>query len=261
MITAENLSQLRTFFNDYLKSFDQSDANVAKNIELKRIHTEKVVENIKAIGRSIPLSEEDLFLAESIALLHDIGRFPQFAKYQTFDDDESENHAEWSVRIINENNLLDNFDERSKDIVLKAISCHNRLDLPLKEEENTSRFCYLIRDADKLDVLRIVSEYVKVKNNAKNDSIVLDLPDKNDISEKVIKRLHAHLPANKEDLKTQADFKLMLMSWAYDLHFRKSYQMISQNQYVQKIFETLPKNDNVLSLYRQIKIHIENKLM
>ncbi|MDP4183639.1 MAG: HD domain-containing protein [Bacteroidota bacterium] len=257
----ELLNKLRAFFYDYSNSFKSGESLVDENIELKQDHTEKVVQNIQTIGVSIGLNEEELFEANIIALLHDIGRFPQFAKYKTFSDEKSENHAELSVQIINDQNLLSELDEKNKELILKVISHHNKLELPTKEDATVLKFSHLLRDADKLDVLRVLTECVKSKNPSKNDVVFLDLPDKNDISDKVFKRLTAHLPAIKEDLKTRADFKLMLMSWAYDMYFRKSYQIISQSQYIQKVFETLPKNDKVLSLYRQIKIHIENKLM
>ena len=62
------------------------------------------------IGKELNLKEKDLILAQTMALLHDIGRFEQYAKYRTFVDKDSVNHAELSVKVIDSNNILESLD-------------------------------------------------------------------------------------------------------------------------------------------------------
>jgi HD superfamily phosphodiesterase len=61
--------------------------------------------NIRDIGKSIALSQQDLIVDEAAALLHDIGRFEQYRRYQAFVDSKSENHAALGVMSCHPNNL------------------------------------------------------------------------------------------------------------------------------------------------------------
>ena len=56
------------------------------------------------------LSGEALYMAETAALLHDIGRFEQFHRYKTFSDARSEDHAALGVDAIKEEGLLQSID-------------------------------------------------------------------------------------------------------------------------------------------------------
>lgn len=65
-----NIEFARKEFQDYLDSFDREN----DKIKLKIVHTEGVVRCAAEIARRMNLSEEDKYLAELIALLHDITR-------------------------------------------------------------------------------------------------------------------------------------------------------------------------------------------
>ena len=67
-----------------------------------------------------------------MSLIHDIGRFTQFIKYKTYDDLLSENHALLSAKIIEKENILSNYNEEEQKLILKAVSLHNKKDLPVK---------------------------------------------------------------------------------------------------------------------------------
>ena len=49
-----------------------------------------------------------IYTARAAALLHDAGRFQQYAEYKTFSDALSEDHAELGVKVIQNSGLLDN---------------------------------------------------------------------------------------------------------------------------------------------------------
>lgn len=63
----------RQEFKKYIFQYKQDKLGY----DLKVIHTYKVVENSNKIATLMNLSEEDIKLAEIIALLHDIGRFEE----------------------------------------------------------------------------------------------------------------------------------------------------------------------------------------
>ena len=77
MISQETVINLKSWFADYVKTFQSGDAEYQRNIDLKEEHTRRVCTEILDIGKSLALNKENLRLAEVIALFHDVGRFEQ----------------------------------------------------------------------------------------------------------------------------------------------------------------------------------------
>ena len=69
-------------FESYLNGYDREN----DRIKLKIIHTYGVVKQAEALAGRMHLSAEDTDLARLIALLHDIGRFEQLKRYDSFDE-------------------------------------------------------------------------------------------------------------------------------------------------------------------------------
>ena len=65
-------------FREYLKKYDTNDAS----IELKIKHTYEVVKKSEYIAKGLRLDKENIELAKTIALLHDIGRFEQIKQFK-----------------------------------------------------------------------------------------------------------------------------------------------------------------------------------
>ena len=101
------LPALKARFGDYVRRFASDDPIVQENMDLKAEHTRRVCEAILDVGRSLRLSAEDLCLAETSALLHDIGRFEQYRCYRTFADYKSEDHAALGVKVIQTERALE----------------------------------------------------------------------------------------------------------------------------------------------------------
>jgi HD-GYP domain-containing protein (c-di-GMP phosphodiesterase class II) len=93
MLNKEVLSALKAWFSEYVKIFRSEDPVTQQNMDMKEHHSRRVCAEIKEIGKSLDLNQEDLHLAEVIALLHDVGRFVQYARYGTFLDLRSEDHT------------------------------------------------------------------------------------------------------------------------------------------------------------------------
>ena len=94
----EDLKHLKIWFEKYVSGYYTDDSEYNYPFRLKKNHTKRVCENIIMIGKAMNLSDYELILAETMALFHDIGRFEQYAKYGTFSDIASENHAKLSLR-------------------------------------------------------------------------------------------------------------------------------------------------------------------
>ena len=188
-ITTTKLIALKNGFDAYVDTFRSDDPQIQQSILLKKDHTLRVCEEIVALGEKLHLNPGELRLAEAIALLHDIGRFEQYTRYKTFVDRLSENHAELGVRILDKEGVLDAVEAAAGDVIRYAIRHHNRRKLP--EEAQGPRLFYLklIRDADKLDIWKVVTDYYALKRPGSNMTLELDLPDSPGISAEVRRQL------------------------------------------------------------------------
>ena len=106
------------------------------------------------------LNQEDKELAALIALLHDIGRFEQWMRYQSFADYKTIDHALFSSQLLFDEGLIREFiDDSQYDRIIKnAIEQHNKYKIDEGFDERTLLFIHIIRDADKLDNFRVKEE-------------------------------------------------------------------------------------------------------
>jgi HD superfamily phosphohydrolase YqeK len=252
------LQYLKVWFENYVRGFDSDDADIQKNMDLKAEHTRRVCENILDIGRSLDLSSGDLYLAEAAALLHDIGRFEQYRKYHTFADGKSENHAALGVRIIKENGILKNFEPASADTILRAVACHNRLAVPADGTPAFLLILRMLRDADKADIWRVVTEYYRNSADNRNQAVELDLPDTGEISDAIYEALVNGESARMADLKVLNDFKLLQIGWIFDVNFPRTFEIVRENGYLESIRDALPRGSRrVEAVYAKARAHLE----
>lgn len=259
MVSNTQLTKIKNWYNDFAESFYTSDEDFNDNIKIKIDHTLRVCKEIKDIGESLRLSGEQLQIAEVIALLHDVGRFEQMAKYKTSVDILSEDHARLSVKIINDNDILRYFDDFTREIMKCSIANHNKMEIPAELSDECLLFTRLLRDADKIDIWYVVTEYYKNKGSTKNEYIELGLPDKPEISDEVCRDLLEGSIVRTVNLQSLNDMKLLQLGWVYDINFRRSFQIIREREYIKKIYAVLPHTEVVNKIYEKIGAYLDNK--
>ena len=221
----------------------------------------RVCREARLIGEKLALSQPDLFIAEISALFHDIGRFEQYTRYGTYLDRESVNHAELGVEILKRQNFLDILNDETQELVLRVISYHNRAFLPKDESERCLLFSKLLRDADKLDIWRVVIENQRhAHKGPKNKAVSFGLPDNEHISEAVCDDLRAERIVDIQHLKTLNDFKLLQIGWVYDINFVPSLEAVCKRRYLEQIRATLPQTPSLKSIFSQIDVYVQNRL-
>ncbi len=156
-----DLLKAQKAFQKYISHYDMD----IPSIRLKVIHTYKVMECSEYLCQQLHLSKEDTALASLIALLHDIGRFEQWMRFQSFADYKTIDHALFSSQLLFQDGLIREFiDDDCYDMIIQhAIEQHNRYQIEEGFDERTLLFIHLIRDADKLDNFR-VKEEEKIEN-------------------------------------------------------------------------------------------------
>lgn len=256
----ETLKRLKRWFASYVQTFESGDPDQHMNIALKEEHTKQVCKEILALGRRLGLNDEDLRLAETIALFHDVGRFEQYARYHTFADRRSADHARLGTEILQEKGVLDGLDRPTRDLILRTVSYHNRMDLPRDETKRCLFFTKLLRDADKLDIWRVVIDYCHRNGGEKNSALELDLPDTPGISDGVYQDMMAGGMVKIDHLENLNDFKLLLMGWIYDINFGPTYEAIHERQYLESIRDVIPRSEKIEEIFAQVRSRLDDKL-
>jgi len=258
----ENLFEAgKAFFEDYSQKMIQGDNSyVTDNLQLKKDHSLKVAALSIYIAENLDMNKEDCNLAEIIGLIHDIGRFSQFEKYESFDDLKTVDHAVLSLDIIQKEDFFKKFQEKDKLVILSAIGNHNKFVIN-ENDERCLKFSKILRDADKLDIWETCITYMKRDGSFSMPSLSLDLHNKPILNDSVRKDIEMGKLVKKTDLKTVLDFKIFLLSMVYDINYKISFHYLNQKQLIKNIYETLPKTDEIINIYRQIRLLIENKFV
>lgn len=253
---------LARWFGGYVQTFKSGDPADDRNIVLKEEHTHRVCREIRDIGGALGLDEDDLRLAGVMALFHDLGRFPQYAEFGTFSDWRSCDHAALSVKVLLEDGVLDDLDPSERDLILKAISYHNKASLPDGESDRCLLFSKLLRDADKLDIWSVLLDYYQRRKaeGYRNEALELDLPDDPRVSEEVRRDLLAGEIVKMKNLKSLNDFKLLQASWVFDIYFWPALVAVRDRRYLEQTPEHLPDSEEVDQIFGLLRSRLEERI-
>jgi len=252
------MTNLNKWFNYYCDSFTGLTDKQKRNFDIKRGHSIRVANFSAQLAEKLEFSFEEQKLAYFIGLFHDVGRFKQLVEFDTFSDTKSVDHAEYSVDVLNEEGVFEKFKIDNVDVVITAIKNHNKLKLPEKLPEHELRFAKLIRDADKIDILKVLTKYYSKRNGVANHTLTWELPKGSSVSKSVSKEILNEKLVSKENVVSEIDVKIMQMSWVYDFNYRHSFEHLLKNRFLETIYNSLPKNDLVIEIYRKVKVYSEN---
>lgn len=223
MIDLENSKRL---FERYVKQYDITNFK----IKLKHDHTFRVMKFCGEIAQSLGLDMEDCAIAELIGLLHDIGRFEQLKRYDTFHDLASVDHALLGVELLKTVHPIEKYTEdvEIQKIILTAIEQHNKLKIEDGLDQRTLLFCKIIRDADKLDILDLYQlGELKIES------------DLGTISDACYQQFLSAKSINRSVVKTEMDHVLLIASFLFDVHFQYSIHYIKEHHSIVWILDQL----------------------
>ena len=238
---------LEQHLRDYAASFYNGQPESDRNIRLKIDHTFRVRDEARRIAAAQLPDPAERSLAERAALLHDLSRFEQFARFGTFKDAASFDHGDRSAELAAEQHLLDDLDEAAQADVLDAIRSHNKLAIPGTLSERGTVLAQVVRDADKIDIMPILFDYLK---HPTNKSVVLNLAASPEITPAVWDDRAAQRTPPHAELRSVADFVSAKLNWVYDLNYPTSRRIFRERGYLETLKDFLPHTQQVETLYR-----------
>jgi len=239
-MTDAQLRTYQTWFANHVRSFRESDPLHQRNLDLKEDHTRRVGEAMERITSGLGLSGDARRIAATVALFHDLGRFPQYHKYRTFRDAHSANHAKLSLLELHRHRVLHDLAPAERYLIGRAIILHNRLDLPAGLDPDTLLHSRLIRDADKLDILKVMAEHFRLPEAKRNPVVTLGLDPKPGVREEIFRRFFAGRIMGHNDLASEDELKVLLLSWVFDINFLPTLAILREQEHVRSIAAGLP---------------------
>lgn len=228
-------------------------------ILMKYNHTFRVEEISGNIAKGLGLDEEKVNLAKLIGLLHDIARFEQYTKYNTYDDLSSIDHADLAVDILKKDSYIRKYIETDKydELILKAIENHNKYAIQNNLNEDEELFCKIVRDADKLDIF-----YTKITESLENEKSVIA---KQSITKEVLEQFMRQETIDRKNVKNNIDRIIVLIAFIYDYNFKECYQIMRENNYIDKVidmfeYEELKTKKHMEEIRKIAKDYIDNKI-
>lgn len=237
-----DIEKAKNSFKKFLEKYSDKEKLAFK---LKVVHTYHVVENAKQIAVKLNLPDEEIKLAELIALLHDIGRFEEINFLKQFDSVRFD-HASYAIKMLFEDNLIRTFieDDRYDEIIKVAIYNHSRLAIEVGLNSQCLLHSKIIRDADKLDNFRVKKDEkieaifpgkVKSKDDMENSTL----------SDKVYNTVRNKKCVDIHDRLTILDYWVCVLAFIFDLNFKETYKIVKKNNYINILIDRFKYNDLV----------------
>lgn len=234
-----DLDKIHGWFENYAAAF-RVHGQLPQMSEMKRKHCYRVEALGKRLVGELGWDADSALVGVAAALLHDTGRFSQYRDYGTLYDAGSVDHGERGYQELLREFPHDLTDADARGAILEAVRRHNKKDLGDGVAPEFLPVCKLVRDADKLDVFKLVQEHI---DDGKVGSLLprhaIDAP----LSDEVLDEVEAHGRSSYKNVKSLADFLFLQITWLLDINFAPSMRIIEEDGVVEKIISQIPMTE------------------
>ena len=271
-----NREKALTAFKEYTDRYDSSRDMIRLKIE----HTYRVCGLCQQIAKSLKLSEEEVDIAWLTGLLHDVGRFEQQRVYGTFSDAVSIDHAKYGARILfgeiweqktgisagSEESLpegiqadagitiRDFVEDASEDQLLwTAVFYHSAYRIPEALDDRTAMFCHILRDADKIDILKVNVDFPLEEIYNVSTEVLY----RGEVTPEVMESFDEEHAVLRSLKKTAVDNVVGHISLVYELVYPESCHIVKQQGYLDKLMSFESKNPQTRKQFAHIREHMQ----
>ena len=231
-------------FDNYVNNFDLEN----KKINRKYNHSYRVRDTSVYIATKLGLKTKDIELAKFIGLIHDIGRFEQIKRYDSFNDSNTIDHADYGVELLFKENLIELFvmDKTYYPLIEASVRNHNKYFIDKEYDDETMLHIKIIRDSDKIDILNIFSN--NIDNNVFEDDGDISLEVKKEFLNN--KLVHNNIKVSK------SDWIVGYLSFIYDINFKESLEYIVEQDFVNKLYERINDKEKFKDVFEHLQKYI-----
>ena len=260
-MTPDALAAVEAWFEAFVAGYAAPDGRHPLMLQIKVEHSRLVAADTEGIARDEGWGEADVREARALGLCHDAGRFPQYARFRTFSDSQSVNHGRLGAEVLREARVLETCPEAVRERILAGVNFHNDKALPESLAGRALAGVKLVRDADKLDIMRVLYGGWKSGEIFRRPEIALGLDLHGPPSMDLMDELRQRRSIGYNRLKTLADVFLTQLSWVYDFHFPASYRRIRERRLLEGIAEVLPAHPEIEAEVSAADAHVNARLL
>lgn len=246
----------RRAFDGYVSAYDPSNPRIALKVE----HTVRVADLCARIACSEGL---DADLAWLCGLLHDVGRFEQVRRYDTFNDALSVSHAALGAQI-----LFDGADGRdplvrsyvgegTEDRLLRTvIATHSAYRLPRDLDGRTRAYCDVLRDADKVDIIQVncVCPLRDIYGVTEDEMAASTL------TPAIVEKFYEHRTIPRGVRQTPADVLVSHVCFAWELVYPQSRVAVREQGYLRQMLRRRFSDPRTQETFEEMGEHMRRCL-
>ncbi len=255
-MTEAQLQRIRDWFLAFVEGFRKESVPLPTAIAVKLEHTRHVAENAREIARDLRWTPEDVRLAEALGWLHDVGRFAQFAEYGHLQDATSVDHGLRGLEIVRASGILAPMPDHRRGCLLDGIRHHNARTISPAAAPASLPFLKLIRDADKLDIFRVVLAGIARDGFQELAGLWPNLALDGPVNPRLQDEIRTHRHGDVAHVHSLADFLLLEASWIYDLHYAPTRERVRRDGVLKALAAHLPDDPATRKILDDLRIFL-----
>ena len=274
-----NREHIKKTFQEYTDRYDSTNPK----IKLKIDHTYRVANLCEQIAQSLELSAAEVDLAWLSGMMHDVGRFEQLRRYNTFSDAQSIDHARFAVELLYDEGLIADYvpeisttelvaDARtwrsmgganesptaqSEDMPLSdilqtlriAIGEHSAYRIQKGLDERTRMFCQILRDADKVDIFQVICDTPMEEVYGFQTKDIL----RSAITPEVMQAFYEHHAVLRKLKKCPADYIVAHGSLTFELVYPESLRIAKEQGYLKQMMSFQSENPDTAEIFEDLR--------
>lgn len=281
-----NREHIKKTFQEYTDRYDSANPK----IKLKIDHTYRVADLCEQIAQSLELSAAEVDLAWLSGMLHDVGRFEQLRRYNTFSDAQSIDHARFAVELLYDEGLITDYvpeisttelvagartwrsmggvneshTSQSEDMPLSdisqtlriAIGEHSAYRIQKELDERTRMFCQILRDADKVDIFRVICDTPMEEVYGFQTKDIL----RSAITPEVMQAFYEHHAVLRKLKKCPADYIVAHGSLTFELVYPESLRIAKEQGYLKQMMSFQSENPDTAEIFEDLRKDLNDYL-
>ena len=257
---AINRAQASNAFTSYVAAYDPTNPRIA----LKVAHTWRVAALAERIAQAEAL---DADLAWLCGLLHDVGRFEQVRRFDTFNDAASVSHAALGAEVLFADGgaapntgapLIRSFVENDEadELIHTVVATHSDYRLPADLDERTRAYAHVLRDADKIDIIKVncicpIEDIYGVSEASMRASA---------LSPAVVSAFYEHRTIPRNIRVFPADILVSHICFAWELVYPSSRALLAEQGYLDRMLSRRFGDPRTQQTFEAMATHMRAKL-
>ncbi len=254
-LTGEEYARLAAWFVSYTDGFRGADGALPGPLRFKLAHSGRVAADAARLAAGLGLDEGETALARAAGLLHDAGRFIQYAEHASFMDARTMDHGA-AGRLVLEEKVPHLFSDRAAFArLLRAVELHNRKDdrLPRDLPAGENSLLLLLRDADKLDIIGTLLNCVETGNEAGLAEVNPDLTLSREVTPGVAETASTGEMVPVGNLRTLGDGLVMVAAWFHDFNYAETRRLAAGRDFLRRLRRQLPDKPVLDALFASLE--------